>query len=212
VERQTIGPCGTPFYDADLKTLDQVAIDAEFERLWGTPPVTKVPEKEAIDRAIDGEVDRLSERSLEELLDAYRKSRRTAPSKRTRSASRVVRTTVFSRDPLVIAIAKKRADNKCEVPGCDRETFLDASGVPYSEVHHVWPLAQDGPDTIENVACLCRLTTERRITAGLPRTSDRYWRRFDHTRARNVAELGWVAAAREFACDLRSTRRRRPLP
>ena len=62
---------------------------------------------------------------------------------------------IFDRDPNVVAIARKRAGDHCEVPGCSYEPFAMASGDVYIEVHHIETLASDGPDTPENVACLC---------------------------------------------------------
>ena len=64
-------------------------------------------------------------------------------------------TRVYERDPLVIAIARKRAGHRCEVPGCNHPQFLGADGLPYCEVHHGIPLAEGGEDRIENAACLC---------------------------------------------------------
>lgn len=39
----------------------------------------------------------------------------------------------------------------CENPA----PFEDKQGIPYLEVHHIVWLANDGPDTIDNVAALC---------------------------------------------------------
>jgi predicted HNH restriction endonuclease len=41
------------------------------------------------------------------------------------------------------------------VPNCNHPTFLDEDGIPYTEVHHIEPLSEGGPDVLENVACLC---------------------------------------------------------
>jgi 5-methylcytosine-specific restriction enzyme A len=47
-----------------------------------------------------------------------------------------------------------RAMGKCE--NCLKEApFITASGVPFLEVHHIFSLADDGPDTPENVAAIC---------------------------------------------------------
>jgi predicted HNH restriction endonuclease len=62
---------------------------------------------------------------------------------------------VYDRDPLVIAIAVKRANRKCEAADCEYVPFLDVQGMPYVEVHHIVQLSDGGPDVIENVACLC---------------------------------------------------------
>jgi predicted HNH restriction endonuclease len=68
---------------------------------------------------------------------------------------RIGRTTLYDRNPLVVAIAKERASSKCEVPMCINDLFISASGSPYCEVHHIVQLSLGGADKIENVVCLC---------------------------------------------------------
>ena len=60
----------------------------------------------------------------------------------------------FKRDPEVIAWVKQRANRLCEL--CEKEApFLDRNNQPFLEVHHVFPLADNGPDTIDNAVGLC---------------------------------------------------------
>ena len=66
----------------------------------------------------------------------------------------VVLTRVFKRNPDVIAEVLSRANGECE--GCARDApFLRTDGRPYLEVHHRQPLAEGGPDTVENAIALC---------------------------------------------------------
>jgi hypothetical protein len=46
-----------------------------------------------------------------------------------------------------------RADGRCE--WCNEPGFLTDDGSRYLETHHVLPLSEGGPDTIENVIALC---------------------------------------------------------
>ena len=62
---------------------------------------------------------------------------------------------MFERDPYVRAIALKRANFRCQVPVCNSEPFVTTSGKPYSEVHHLVPLAEGGEDSPENAVCVC---------------------------------------------------------
>lgn len=62
--------------------------------------------------------------------------------------------TVFERDPLVRAWVLKRAAGKCECCGMNAP-FLDRSGEPFLEVHHINPLANNGEDVVENAAAIC---------------------------------------------------------
>lgn len=64
-------------------------------------------------------------------------------------------TTLFKRNPDVIAETLERANGYCE--RCRKEApFKRASdGSPYLEVHHRTPLSEDGEDTVENTIALC---------------------------------------------------------
>lgn len=64
-------------------------------------------------------------------------------------------TTIFRRNPDVIAEALERANGCCEK--CRKTApFKRASdGSPYLEVHHQIPLSEGGEDTIENALALC---------------------------------------------------------
>ena len=60
----------------------------------------------------------------------------------------------FKRDPAVIAWVKQRANGVCEL--CEKNApFLDKYGNPFLEVHHIIPLADKGPDKIDNAVALC---------------------------------------------------------
>jgi 5-methylcytosine-specific restriction endonuclease McrA len=148
------------FFDSEANQLNSAAIRQEFSRLWdaGTSvsdgPVT---ESQAADSGIWTEAGRLERQPLEDLLARYAE-RQVEPQKRKKSgrpSTGVIRRRVYDRDPLVFAIAVKRANRKCEADGCQYVPFLDAQGTPYMEVHHIVPLSDGGPDVIDNVACLC---------------------------------------------------------
>ncbi len=63
-------------------------------------------------------------------------------------------TTRFIRDPNVIAWVLLRADGICEV--CNNSApFQRADGDPLLEVHHIRPLADGGPDTVDNTIANC---------------------------------------------------------
>jgi 5-methylcytosine-specific restriction protein A len=63
-------------------------------------------------------------------------------------------TTSYNRSPQVVAYVIQRAGGSCEL--CQMAApFLKSNGDPFLEVHHVKPLAEDGPDIVENAAALC---------------------------------------------------------
>ncbi len=60
----------------------------------------------------------------------------------------------YIRCPQVIATVLGRAKGKCEL--CRESAPFDrADGTPYLEVHHVIPLSEIGPDSVENAVALC---------------------------------------------------------
>ncbi|MDP2732923.1 MAG: HNH endonuclease signature motif containing protein [Hoeflea sp.] len=62
--------------------------------------------------------------------------------------------TAFERDPRVVAWVRSQADGVCE--SCRQEApFEKDDGTPYLEVHHLRPLAEGGPDTVENAIACC---------------------------------------------------------
>ncbi|NUY03544.1 hypothetical protein G5S42_28405 [Paraburkholderia sp. JPY169] len=72
----------------------------------------------------------------------------TIPEKMT------VTTTVYRRNPYIIAQVLFRSKGRCE--GCHKlAPFIRPDGSPYLEVHHIQRLADGGLDTAENAEALC---------------------------------------------------------
>jgi len=87
-----------------------------------------------------------------ERLDELRSRISTRWSPSAASAERMVE--YRRRCSAVRNFALFRANGICE--GCDAPApFLSVTGRPFLEVHHLHRLADDGPDTPENVAALC---------------------------------------------------------
>ncbi|MCP2080809.1 UNVERIFIED_ORG: hypothetical protein J2W74_001995 [Methylorubrum zatmanii] len=135
------------FFDPVSKTLRGPEIEREYRRLWpeGLMPV---PEKPSVERAAEP----LCDESLDELLRRYH---RKHAGKEERPRTYLATASVFDRDPEVVAIARVRADGRCELPGCSHELFIREDGLKFLEVHHIVPLSEGGRDHPDNVACLC---------------------------------------------------------
>ena len=142
------------FFDPAANQLREADLEQEFNRLWMSTAGHSEPalDAEAAQERAEAAARRLEGQELDDLLARYHASLAVRPA-RPRASSSTTR--VYERDPLVIAIARKRAGHRCEVPGCDHPQFMAADGLPYCEVHHVIPLAEGGEDRIENAACLC---------------------------------------------------------
>lgn len=136
------------FFDSEANHVRKEEIEAEFARLWPEENVQPLPPQPSTD-AVAAPLIGLT---LVELLARYGKGAKGRPP---RPRSYRSSTTAFERDPLVIAIARVRADHRCEVPGCVHPLFATVDGGRFVEVHHIDPLSEGGPDTPDNVACLC---------------------------------------------------------
>lgn len=82
-----------------------------------------------------------------------RKKRLNKPSEFPETIS--VTTTVYKRNPDVIAEVLERANGKCEECGKPAPFNRASNGSPYLEVHHRTPLSEHGKDTIDNALALC---------------------------------------------------------
>ena len=142
------------FYDATASTLRTDQLNEEFARIWGDGAAQLISPAEvgATAASMALEVERLETQNLSQLIAKYTAQRNAGVP---RPSARLLSARAYERDPLVIAIGRKRADHLCEVEGCEHPSFETAQGLRYTEVHHITPLAEGGDDTIENVACLC---------------------------------------------------------
>ena len=138
------------FYDATSRTVRSAALEAEYKSLWSTIGTDRPADAEdAPAQDFEREVAKLTALSLADL--GARLGAETADSA---PAVSVTRTQRFKRDSLLAAYAKVRGAFRCELPGCAHPVFEGGDGQPYSEVHHIEPLAEGGANTPANVASL----------------------------------------------------------
>jgi predicted HNH restriction endonuclease len=134
------------FFDSSSKNFRTDLLNFENDRLWShNSTADDLPQVN-----LESEAARLENASIDQLIKTYQS--RVATKKPTRKS---ITNFIFDRDPLVVAIARKRANYICEIPNCKSEPITLSNGEKYIEVHHVLPLAMGGEDTLENVACLC---------------------------------------------------------
>lgn len=84
---------------------------------------------------------------------ADRAARLAAADPTPRTAT--VTTTVFLRNPDVVATVLLRAAGTCEACATPAPFLRRSDNSPYLEVHHRIPLAENGPDTVANAIALC---------------------------------------------------------
>jgi EVE domain/HNH endonuclease len=155
------------FFDETAGTLREPELDREFSRLWRdaigqTAPLSDAGEQDAL---LEVEANKLAAEGLERLLERYCSERETRPN---RPNAKTASIRAYERSALVVAIAKLRAEHRCEIPECDHPMFLCTDGTRYMEAHHIVPLSEGGKDVLENIACLCP-THHREIHVGIRR-------------------------------------------
>lgn len=74
----------------------------------------------------------------------------------------------FERDPKVVAWVRLNSNGNCERCG-NAAPFADDDDLPFLEVHHVRPLAEGGPDKIDNAVACCP-NCHRRLHRGRDRS------------------------------------------
>lgn len=84
---------------------------------------------------------------------ALRRRRLASAPKQARSVQAT--TTVFLRNPDVVAEVLVRAAGICEICGAMAPFQRRSDGTPYLEVHHRVQLADGGDDTVQNAVAIC---------------------------------------------------------
>lgn len=91
-------------------------------------------------------------KALKESPESRKRFLDKAPKKPER---KTVETTIFVRNPYVVAEVLDRARGNCERCKSTAPFLRKSDGSPYLEVHHKIPLSEDGDDTVENAIALC---------------------------------------------------------
>ena len=73
----------------------------------------------------------------------------------SKAVSQEVKTTVYLRNPDVVAERLYLANGYCEDCGNKAPFNRKTDSSPYLEVHHIIPLSENGSDDIENTVALC---------------------------------------------------------
>jgi len=132
-----------------LKPGDKVFIHKKGERdfLVATRPPEN-PTFEAWAEDFDNQIKKALSTSEEERKNQLQKET-GKPEKTT------VTTTVFKRNPYVVAEVLIRANGICERCKSNAPFERKSDGTPYLEVHHKQPLSENGEDTVSNAIALC---------------------------------------------------------
>lgn len=101
-------------------------------------------------REIDIGADDPDDLTEEELYEKAKESARDSSGDTGTTTSR----TTYSRSELLKRFARRAADGVCQ--GCGEDApFVDGSGAPFLEVHHLFRRSDGGADDPDNVVALC---------------------------------------------------------
>jgi hypothetical protein len=134
------------FFDTTTMRIDAQSLGAENRRLWGAG----VKSDRLTVEVLEAEEKRLADKPLDALLAQY--AARPKNLKPRRQAQQAIS---YDRDPLVVTLRKRLAGYRCEVDACQSERFQTVTKEFFVEVHHLVPLAEGGPDTLENTVAVC---------------------------------------------------------
>ena len=95
-------------------------------------------------------------KSVEESLHGSSSARRKRLKSAAKSPQKILLTTsVFARNPDVVAEVLLRASGRCEACKKPAPFVKRSDGTPYLEVHHKKRLAKGGEDSVDNAIALC---------------------------------------------------------
>jgi 5-methylcytosine-specific restriction protein A len=120
-------------------------------KMGANVPLTEEPTAASL--AVSGlELDAEIVKSLA-LPDKFRQQRLALADRVPRKVT--VETTVFLRNPDVVAEVLIRANGLCEICKCSAPFLRRSNALPYLEVHHRTRLADGGEDSVENAVAAC---------------------------------------------------------
>lgn len=136
----------------DPHTSTQVGEDGNSRLVWVFPLKllennAGVLEREVIDEFENTQKAKAQRLSMEELVVRARLAGSGA-------SSRLVKTKTYIRNQYISEYTRRSANGMCQLCSAGAP-FIDKSGEPYLESHHVVWLSKGGPDTLENTVALC---------------------------------------------------------
>ena len=131
----------------------QTDVDGNERKVWMFPLELKDGKPISVNDEVIKKLQETKQKSLRKL--SRKQIKKLAESKKEKSRSyRLTETKFIERDGYIKLYALERAKGRCQL--CEKSApFLKKDGNPYLEVHHIDYLANNGSDTVDNVAALC---------------------------------------------------------
>jgi 5-methylcytosine-specific restriction protein A len=144
---------GIVIYNSKGYQEKQTDVDGNERKVWMFPLKLKDGKPISVNDEIIKKLQATKQKSFRKLN--RKQIKRLAESKKEKSQSyRLTETKSIERDEYIKLYALERANGNCQL--CEEPApFLKKNGSPFLEVHHIDYLANNGSDTIDNVAALC---------------------------------------------------------
>jgi len=132
---------------------NQTDVDGNERKVWMFPLELKDGKPAKVQDTVIKKLQKTKQKNLKKL--SIKQIKKLAESKNNKTQSfRLTETKSIERDEYIKLYALQRANGECQL--CEKPApFLKKDGKPYLEVHHIDYLANNGSDTIDNVAALC---------------------------------------------------------
>jgi len=104
---------------------------------------------------LTAELDKFNAEIINALKESPENRKRFIDKAPKKPERKTVETTIFVRNPYVVAEVLDRAKGICERCKSIAPFLRKSDDSPYLEVHHKTPLSEDGDDTVENAIALC---------------------------------------------------------
>lgn len=130
---------------------------------WNRPTIPHTVRKGQFDREFEKRVEQSKKDDSE-----VRKKRLLATNGIPQRGTSI--STVYRRNPDVVAEVEYRANGKCEECGADAPFIKASDKSPYLEIHHLIWLSKGGEDTVENAIAVCP-NCHRKLHFGINETT-----------------------------------------
>lgn len=144
---------GIVVYNGKAYQENQTDIDGNKRKVWMFPIELKDSSPIRVKDTVIKKLQKEKQKSLRK-LNKQQIKRLAESKKETTQSYRLTETKSIERDEYIKLYALERAKGNCQL--CEKPApFNRKNGSPYLEVHHIEYLANEGSDTIDNVAALC---------------------------------------------------------
>ena len=144
---------GIVVYNGKAYQENQTDIDGNKRKVWMFPIELKDSSPIRVKDTVIKKLQKQKQKSLRK-LNKQQIKRLAESKKETTQSYRLTETKSIERDEYIKLYALERAKGNCQL--CEKPApFNRKNGSPYLEVHHIEYLANEGSDTIDNVAALC---------------------------------------------------------